>query len=328
MLSDAMAGVDDLRAKVDAGLVALAPSELQIALYDAVRFVLEGTGKRIRALLVLTTGRALGATVDAAMPGALAVEVFHNFTLVHDDIMDRAESRRGRPSVHVKWDESIGILAGDYLLGLSFDLLNRLEGHTSRRAIAAFHEMVARLCEGQALDTEFESRPIVNIEEYLDMIGRKTGALIETSLVLGGLVADVDDETVRQLRAVGRNAGLAFQIQDDLLDLTAESQKWGKPVGGDLIIGKKSFLTVRALEIETNSGGEPWFSDHIASGGVPKDSIAEARNRLDTMGVLAEATNEIERHYSVARDALRPLERSNDLSEVNYILERLLARSV
>jgi geranylgeranyl diphosphate synthase type II len=327
MTGDVWAQLDILRKHVDQELRALSPGHMDIPLYDAVAYVLEGSGKRVRALMTLATARGLGAEAGDAMPAALSVEVFHNFTLVHDDIMDRSDSRRGRPTVHVRWDESIGILAGDFLLALSFDLLNRLSEGVSQRAIGRFHEMVSRLCEGQALDTEFESRLVVTLDEYLDMISRKTGALIEMSLILGGLVARVDDSAIAHLEAVGRNAGYAFQIQDDLLDLTAETAKWGKPVGGDFMSAKKSYLTVKALEREA-ADGTSWLTERMLAGGLDKSEITEARKRLESMGVLEEAGHEIRRFYDEARTALQPLASEHDLRELVAIIERLLDRNV
>lgn len=296
-------------------------------LHDAVAYVLEGKGKRIRPLLVLTTATGLGADYARALPAAVAVEVFHNFTLVHDDIMDRSDARRGRPTVHVKWDESVGILTGDFLLAMSYQLLTRLDALVLPAAIQRFHRMVVQLCEGQALDTEFETRTSVSLAEYLDMVSRKTGALIEASLVLGGLAAGAREEDLELLAAVGLHAGCAFQIQDDLLDLTATSSSWGKPLGGDLMSAKKSYLTVRALELESQSG-DTWFGSRMAAGGIESTEVEEARQRLDDMGVLADARLQVDRHYAAGLDALELAGREGDLGSTRWIIEQLLTRKM
>ena len=326
MPTDISSRLDDLRKAVEQRLGSIVPEDRSSPLYDAVAYVLEGSGKRLRPLLVLATAESFGARREAAMPAALAVEVFHNFTLVHDDIMDRSASRRGKPTVHERWGESIGILAGDYLLAQSFDLLRQLEREVMGSAIERFHQMVVRLCEGQAMDTMFERLDFVSTDEYMDMVSRKTGALIEASLALGGLVAGVAEPDLSLLAIVGSHAGLAFQIQDDLLDLTSDSADWGKPVGADLMVGKKSFLTVKGLEHE-QATGEVWFVNRMSAGGVAPEEIDEARQRLQEMGVLGEAELQIEKHYFAALDTLSILGREADLSDVAQVIERLLTRN-
>ncbi|MFV1981799.1 MAG: polyprenyl synthetase family protein [Rhodothermia bacterium] len=318
---------DILRTEVEAGLRAITPQDRSLSLYEAVTYVMESGGKRLRPLLVLTAAEAFGAERHAAMPAALAVEVFHNFTLVHDDIMDQSESRRGRQTVHVRWNVPIGILAGDFLLAMSFDLLTRLDESVMAVALARFDRMVVRLCEGQSLDTEFESRQTVSSEEYLDMVSRKTGALLEVSLALGGLVAGVSEPDLSLMEVVGRHAGCAFQIQDDLLDLTADPEDWGKPLGGDLVSGKKSYLTVKALERERRTG-KSWFSARLLAGGVSSAEVPEARVRLEEMGVLQDAEEQIAKHYRSSLDALAVIERKGDFSDLNWIIERLVTRTV
>ena len=319
--------LDQWRSTIDEALAAIPPTKPIMPLHEAVAFVLAGSGKRIRPLLLLATANAFGANARRAMPAALAVEVFHNFTLVHDDIMDRSDSRRGRPTVHVKWDESTGILTGDFLLAASFDLLTRLDDDVMAEAIARFHQMVVLLCEGQALDTEYEKRTTVTADEYLDMVFRKTGALLEASMSLAGLVAGVSASDRELLEATGRHAGCAFQVQDDLLDLTADADSWGKPLGNDLMSAKKSYLTVRALEMEADSG-DTWFTERMAAGGIAAAEVIEARDRLADMGVLEDARQQVTRHYQSALDALKLVGREGDLADTRWIIERLLTRSV
>jgi geranylgeranyl diphosphate synthase type II len=319
--------IEELRRMVDAGLDGLRPQSDWLDLHRAVDYVLEGSGKRVRPLLVLAANEAFGGSSQAALPAALAVEVFHNFTLVHDDIMDRSDSRRGRPSVHVKWDESVGILAGDFLLGLSYDLLTRLEAGLIAPAIHRFHDMVVKLCEGQALDTAFERRETVDLDAYMQMVSLKTAALIEVSLAFGGMTAHARVQDVKSLELIGRHAGCAFQIQDDLLDLMAESQEWGKPVGGDLMVGKKSFLTVRAMECE-RSESDCWFAERMRAGGIQKNEVDEARSRLSKMGILEDADRAIKAHYDEALGLLDELGKRADISYLLQIIEGLLKRNV
>jgi geranylgeranyl diphosphate synthase type II len=295
------ARVRDLRERVNAALDDLEPPERQPPLlYDPVRYVLRGGGKRLRPILLLLTAEAFGAATDDALPAALAVEVFHNFTLVHDDVMDHADERRGRPAVHHRWDTGTALLAGDLLLVRAYDLLAEAEAEADLAALMRpFRRMARRLCEGQALDKAFETRAEVSVEEYLDMIDGKTGALLGATLELGGRCGEATGEQAEALHAAGAALGRAFQIQDDLLDLTADPERWGKPVGGDLMEGKKTFLLLRALERATDAD-RAFFERATLGGGLDEEDIAEARRRMDALGVLDDARRAVARHTEAA----------------------------
>lgn len=279
--------LDQLREIVEEGLRSLPFPEKPAELYDPVRYVLSAGGKRVRPLLTLLAASACNQSVEAALPAALAVEVFHNFTLVHDDIMDHADERRGRATVHKLWDESTAILVGDLMLGWSFRLLSESPTQTSR-LYSVFNEMVALLCEGQSLDESFESRADVSVDEYLTMISGKTGALTACALELGGIVAGASDETCNHLSQAGFDLGRAFQIQDDLLDLTADHPSWGKTIGGDFIEAKKSYLLLSALE-RAGEQDHTWLRPIADGTGIDNERIAFVRDRLDALGVLTEA---------------------------------------
>lgn len=317
-----------LAARVDAALAALDLPAEPAGLYDPVRYVLGGGGKRIRPALVLLAAEATGGP-DAgrrALPAALAVEVFHNFTLVHDDIMDHAATRRGRPTVHVRWDEPTAILAGDLLMGLAYDLLAQTEGADVGRLSRAFYRMVARLCEGQSLDLQFESRPDVTVDDYLDMIDRKTGALLELSLDLGGAVGGAADGVLDALRRAGRALGRAFQIQDDLLDLTADAEGWGKAIGGDLVEGKKAYLALRAVELA--EGEERAWLTRAVDGGLPPDDVAEARDRMDRLGVLDEASRAVAAYVDEGERALAALPDTAATAALRQLARGLATRAL
>ena len=237
-----------LRDRIDQALLEVVSGREPALLYDPIAYVVEGGGKRVRPTLLLLVAEAYGCSVDRALPAALAVEVFHNFTLVHDDIMDEADERRGRPTVHVKWDVGTAILVGDMMMGLSYDLLGQVEGGDADALYDVYHPMVEQLCSGQALDAHFEDQSQVSVEAYVEMIDGKTAALLSAAFELGALVGGAPPAAQRDLRSAGQLVGRAFQIQDDLLDLTADGDDWGKAVGGDLVTGKKTFLTLRALE--------------------------------------------------------------------------------
>jgi len=270
-----------------------------IGLYDPVGHVLQSEGKRLRPQLVLAAANVFGGDRSAAIDVGVAMEVFHIFTLVHDDIMDRSDSRRGKETIHIKWDEPTAILAGDYLLGLSTELLLALPDHSLKSGLARFSQTVRELCEGQIRDMAFETTSEVDLDAYLGMIDQKTSALLKTSLVLGAMTGTVSDSQVDLLDGIGYHMGRAFQIQDDLLDLTATSKDWGKPIGGDLVSGKKAYLLLEALRVEATSGGH-YFHDVVEQGGLPASEVEEAKVMLSKMGVLDSAKKAVSFHSESA----------------------------
>ena len=325
--SEAAEHVRLLTDTVDHALATLHLPDEPASLYEPVRYVLDGGGKRLRPALLLLAAETFGTSAERALPAALAVEVFHNFTLVHDDIMDHAEERRGRATVHLVWGESTAILAGDLLMGMAYDLLARTSTDRLPELVRVFHRMVVRLCEGQALDEQFEREDDVTVERYLDMIDRKTGALLEATLVLGGLVGEADEDARLRLAEAGRAFGRAFQIQDDLLDLVADDDGWGKTIGGDLMEGKKTFLLLRALErAPAGSDDRAWFRRIVTDGGLDADEIDEARRRMDGLGVLDEARDEVLRHYDIGEEAVRALPEGKGRDGLLWIAGRMARR--
>lgn len=219
-------------------------------LYLPADYILSLGGKRLRPVIVLLGYQLFRDDVRRALPVAHAVEVFHNFSLVHDDIMDQAPLRRGRPTVHHRYDVNTAILSGDVMLIYAYEYLLRFEDPAAvRLLVAAFNRVAIEVCEGQQLDMNFEKRQDVEIGEYLRMIELKTAALIGGSLELGALAAGADPESARMAAAFGRNIGIAFQLQDDLLDTFGDPEKFGKKVGGDIAQNKKTFLVLKALEV-------------------------------------------------------------------------------
>jgi geranylgeranyl diphosphate synthase type II len=320
-----MERIHALRVAIDTYLSELVHARSPGTLYEPVAHVLKGKGKRLRPLLTLLTADAFGAPRDAAMPGAAAVEVFHNFTLVHDDIMDDSDSRRGETTVHVQWGTPAGILAGDFLLGLSYDLLARLPTASVVPALSCFSKMVVQLCEGQALDAEFEDANDVQVGDYLDMISKKTGALLVTSLQIGGIVGRASDDALSDLGRVGHHLGLAFQIQDDLMDLTADSDAWGKPIGTDLVAGKRTYLLLKSVEMEAKRG-ETWFRRLMEEKGIDSSRIPEVRDRMKRIGVLDLTRNVILDEYAKALGAVESLESSVSLDGIRLMIERMETR--
>ncbi len=218
-------------------------------LYDAARHLLSAGGKRLRPSLLLLAGEAVGCQPTRLVPAAVAIELVHNFTLIHDDIMDNASLRRGKPAVHVIWGTSGAILAGDTLYSKAFELLSRVEAPPER--VLASMEMLARtctsICEGQWLDLEFARAERVTEREYLEMIEKKTGVLYGASAWIGGVLGGASQDVAKGLEEFGRLTGMGFQIHDDILDLTVPTDVLGKRLGGDILEGKKTMIIIDAL---------------------------------------------------------------------------------
>ena len=320
--------IDEAVARVEAGLEALDLPDEPAGLYAPIRYVLEGGGKRVRPVLVLLAAEAFGGG-DArrrALRPALGVEVFHNFTLVHDDIMDRSDTRRGRPTVHVSWDEPTAILAGDLMMGLAASLITQAEGGDASRLAAAHFRTVAALCEGQARDVAFETRSDVTVEAYLQMVDGKTGALLEHALEVGALVGGAGDDAVEALRRAGRALGRAFQLQDDLLDLTADPEAWGKPIGGDLVNGKRTALVLWAAERAAPADRE-WLAA-VFDGGLDASRVPEARERLGALGVLDAAAEAVAGYTAEGLEALGALPPGAAADALRALAGRLARRTL
>lgn len=320
-----MARVTHLRARVNQALTSLVVEAEPARLYEPVRYVLGGAGKRLRPVMLILAAEMFGASEEQALPAALAVEVFHNFTLVHDDIMDHADERRGRPTVHEQWDQDTAILCGDYLLAYSYELLAQTETDSQRELIQGYSEMVRRLCEGQTLDKAFETRHDVSVEEYLHMIDCKTGALLRAVLEIGGRIGRASLHELKTLREIGCDVGRAFQIQDDLLDLVADDERWGKTIGGDLIEGKKTILLLKALE-RAEGHEKAWFARIVTDGGLPAEEVGEALQRMEQLGVISYVRSAVSEHTTRALAGLDSLPSSLARATLQWLIHRMQAR--
>lgn len=218
-------------------------------LYEPVGYALGMGGKRLRPVMALLSCNLFSNTVENAIPAALAIEVFHNFTLLHDDIMDKAEIRRNRLPVYKKYNENVAILSGDAMSIMAYNYLLRCESSDTAQMIRLFSQTALEVCEGQQLDMDFESRTDVSISEYMNMIRLKTAVLLACSLKLGALAAHAPAKTADLLYVFGLNLGIAFQLQDDLLDVFSDQGLLGKRIGGDIVSNKKTFLLLKALEL-------------------------------------------------------------------------------
>jgi geranylgeranyl diphosphate synthase type II len=219
-----------------------------VNLYHPVAYILELGGKRIRPVLVMLGASAFQEDVKKALPAAAAVEVFHNFTLLHDDIMDAAPLRRGQLTVHEKWDANTAILSGDVMMILAIQFLEKYEGVTYKRLTTLFNRTAIEVCEGQQYDMDFEKREEVSVEEYVEMIRLKTSVLVAAALKMGAIIAESSEEDAQKIYDFGLNLGIAFQLQDDYLDVYGDAATFGKQVGGDIIENKKTYLYIQALK--------------------------------------------------------------------------------
>ncbi|QNM85289.1 polyprenyl synthetase family protein [Polaribacter pectinis] len=221
-------------------------------LYEPIDYIIQLGGKRIRPVLTLMAADIFSSSHKKALPAALAVEVFHNFTLIHDDIMDDAPLRRGKATVHEKWDLNTGILSGDAMLILAYQYFENYEPVVFQKLAKLFSKTALEVCDGQQLDVDFETRSDVTIDEYINMIRLKTSVLVAAALKMGAIVAETNDENANLIYDFGLNLGLAFQLQDDYLDTFGNPETFGKQVGGDIIENKKTYLYLKALEVSND----------------------------------------------------------------------------
>lgn len=245
--------VEQLQQEVEFQLSQLDFPKQPESLYNPLRYMLSLGGKRMRPILVLLANNLFGGKMEQAMPAALGVEVFHNFTLLHDDIMDKAPLRRGNSTVHEKWNGNIAILSGDAMFVKSCQLITQTHSAAMPAVMNLFLKTALEVCEGQQLDMDFETRETVDVDEYIEMIKLKTAVLVGACLGIGAQIAGATEEEVKHAYDFGVNLGVAFQLQDDILDVYGDEQKFGKQVGGDIIANKKTFLLLTALK---NASGE------------------------------------------------------------------------
>ena len=300
--------------------------ETPLTLYEPQRYILQNGGKRIRPILSLLSCGVCGVPLEKAVPGALAVELLHNFTLIHDDIMDQAESRRGQTSIHIKWDVPTAILSGDSMFVQAFFQLQRLDQSVNFKWIhRVFTEAINRVCEGQALDMEFEGRRDVSVHEYLRMISGKTSALTSASLMMGGIAAGASKEKVERLGAIGHSLGIAFQIQDDLLDLTADAEKFGKKSAGDIYEGKKTFLMVHTLERCTLEEKQ-WLNDLLENRPLSDQSVQSVKILFEKYRVIEIAKDQMDAYYKEAENAVETFDDSKYKADLKDLIKFLKNR--
>jgi geranylgeranyl diphosphate synthase type II len=311
------------REKINASLDEVLKVQEPKLLYEPMKYIIEIGGKRIRPILCEIFYRMFNGEKDKVLYPALAIELLHNFTLVHDDIMDDDDKRRNKPTVHVKWDLAVGVLAGDGVISLAYKVLLKEKYESCDHINRIFTEGLLEVCEGQGFDKEFETRVDVTEPEYINMIDKKTSALLAVSAKIGAACANVDNELIEIGNQYGRALGLAFQIQDDYLDIAGDEKLLGKTYGSDVQKGKKTYLYIKAKEKLT---GEDLykFNEIIEKENVTREEILTVRDIYDRNGILDDTNNEIVRRIDLAKEAIEKLSKNYDTKELKEFTEYML----
>jgi len=298
-------------------------------LYEPIRYILELGGKRMRPVLTLMSAEIFDTDYRKALPAALAVEVFHNFSLIHDDIMDAAPLRRGNETVHEKWDINTGILSGDAMLILAYQYFEKYEPKVFRDLAKLFSRTALEVCEGQQWDVDFENREDVTILEYLKMIEYKTAVLVAAAMKMGAIIAETSEENCNLIYDFGLNLGLAFQLQDDYLDAYGDPETFGKQVGGDIIENKKTYLYLKAVEFASADTNEQLMHLFSIQPSDNSDKINSVKEIFTSTGA-ADATKKAIQDFTLkAFDTLHKINIDNEKKEkLQSFGESLMGRKV
>ena len=293
-------------------------------LYSPIKYALSAGGKRLRPVLTLMGADAFGGDMKVAIFPAIGIETFHNFTLLHDDVMDKSDMRRGRPTVHKKYDENTAILSGDTMLTLATQYVGRVSESILSQVLGAFNDMAIKVYEGQRLDMDFEEMTQVSVPQYLKMIEYKTGALLGASVMIGGLIGGASVKDALLMYDYGRYIGIAFQIQDDWLDTFGDASTFGKPIGGDINNAKKTFLYVKALSEEGQTAEALKTAFKIPAGDVRVKTVTRL---YDKLGLKEICKKEVNKYLALALKALNETELKQDTKEsFHEFAEKLIGR--
>lgn len=277
-------------------------------LYEPLNYILALGGKRMRPVLTLMGCELFGGAMDTALKQALGIEVFHNFTLMHDDIMDVAPLRRGKPTVHVKWNEPTAILAGDLMMIKAIDLVRDADISLQKPLLDVFNQTAIEVCEGQQQDMDFEGRENVTEAEYIEMIRLKTAVLLGCALQTGAMMAYATPDGAKNIYRFGELVGIGFQLMDDVLDVFGDNEKVGKQAGGDIISNKKTYLLIKALELaegETKSQLTNWIN---VSDFIPAEKVVAVTAMYNTLGIKELATQKSESYFTEAYNLLETID--------------------
>ncbi|HAY34269.1 MAG TPA: polyprenyl synthetase family protein [Ignavibacteria bacterium] len=317
----------NFKKKIDDILFSLIDRKYPATLYEPIRYLLSSGGKRIRPMMVMFACEATGEDPEKSVNAAVAMELLHNFTLVHDDIMDNANTRRGFQTIHKKWNENVAILTGDLLIGLAYKYLFKTETLRLKETADEFTGGIIEVCEGQSFDKEFEERDNVTLDEYMMMINKKTAKMLEISAAIGALTGNADKDLLNNLKKFAMNTGLAFQIQDDLLDITADESELGKKIGGDILERKKTFLLIKATE--TVSGADRNLIMDIINRpdlNISDEIILQVKDIYIKQGITEAARSEIEIFTNKADDYLSNIKNNSSVDRLKWFSAMLMER--
>jgi geranylgeranyl diphosphate synthase type II len=293
-------------------------------LYDPLRYFMTLGGKRMRPMLTLMSAKLFQKTAEESMSAALAVELFHNFSLIHDDIMDDAPLRRAKQTVHEKWNTNIAILSGDVLFVKAYEQICNNPPHLIPELLNVFNRTAIEVCEGQQMDMDFETRNDVTSEEYIEMIRLKTSVLLGCALEMGAIIGETSIENRKALYDFGVHLGIAFQIQDDLLDLYGNPEKVGKQVGGDVLANKKTLLSILAKTLA--SFEQQQKLDSLQKETNQKEKLTQTISIFESLHVQEHCKQEMAKHYSHAMNALRSISTNESYQELEELAEYLFHR--
>jgi geranylgeranyl diphosphate synthase type II len=327
LLTTKMKQLTELHAMVSKAVDELTFPAYPTDLYEPISYILSLGGKRLRPALLLMACDLFGGDVEKAIEPALAIEVFHNFTLMHDDIMDKAPLRRGKITVHEKWNANVAILSGDAMMVEANKFMMKVDDAILRRVMDVFNETATGVCEGQQIDMSFEQRNNVQIDEYVDMIRLKTAVLLGGTLKIGSIIGGATVGDAQLLYDFGVNLGIAFQLQDDILDVYGDPEKFGKQVGGDILSNKKTYLLIKALELAKDSQAtelEKWLNleEFTAS-----DKVAAVTAIYDSLNIRNYAEDAMQTYAEMAFNALDQINLSEDRRQyLRQFADNLLVR--
>ena len=299
-------------------------------LYEPIEYTLAAGGKRVRPQLAMIASQMFGGKDENVLPAALALEVFHNFTLLHDDVMDKAEVRRGRPTVHVKWNENTAILSGDQMIIEAYKLLSGVPADKLPKVLQLFNKMATEICEGQQYDVDFESQEHVTIDKYLKMIRLKTSVLLANALQTGAYIAGADEQAQEALYQFGINIGLAFQIQDDILDVWGDPKTFGKAIGGDISCNKKTFVYLEAMRLLGDEAIslearelKNWYSQVLEDN---TEKITAVKTLYEQVNTRAKCEEAVERYTTQALYLLNQLPQNQATEQLRKLADKLNTR--
>jgi geranylgeranyl diphosphate synthase type II len=288
-------------------------------MYEPMSYIIGLGGKRVRPLLTLVGCDLFNGQPKDAIPSALAVEFFHNFSLIHDDILDKAPLRRGSETIHEKWNQNIAILSGDGMMVKGFELLSQSNHHHLTNLLKLYSKTGLEVCEGQQMDMNFETQEKVSVHDYIEMITNKTAVLLGCSLQMGSICANASNENQKHIYEFGKHVGIAFQILDDVLDVYADDEKFGKQVGGDIISNKKTFMLLDAFELADANQTKDLNNILYTANLSPSDKVKQVTAIYDALGVKELALKEANNHTTIALKHLEELDA--DLNKKQHLKE-------